>query len=65
MIQTQSRQQISAPLANHRLATILSFINFETEIVASPNWELFDDGQVSDLLQQCQVSIPLLRRENT
>jgi len=54
MVQSQSKQ-INAPLANHRLATILNFINFEIEAVPSPNWELFDDSQVSALLEQCQV----------
>lgn len=47
VVTSQSRQ-LSAPLANHRLATVLSFINFETEAAAAPSWELFDDAQVTN-----------------
>ena len=54
MVPSQSTQ-MSAPLANHRLATILNFINFDIEKVSPPTWELFDDVQVSALLEQCQV----------
>lgn len=57
MVQSQSKQ-MNSPLSNHRLATILHFINFEVERTSAPNWELFDDGQVSALLEQCQVQNP-------
>jgi len=54
-LQNSTKQMISTPLSNHRLATVLNMINFEIEDVSSPNWDLFDDDQVSALLQQCQV----------
>jgi len=54
MLPSQSKQ-INAPLANHRLATILNFINFEVDSISPPSWDLFDDSQVSTLLNQCQV----------
>ena len=51
-----SRTQTEATSSVHRLALILNTIDFEMELLSAPTWELFDDGQVAGVLEQCQES---------
>jgi len=39
----------------HRLALVLNTIDFETELLSAPTWELFDDSQVAGVLEQCRA----------
>ena len=55
MAQSQTRH-LDTPVSNHRLAFILDTIDFEMENLAAPLWELFDDSQVAEVLEQCQVT---------
>ena len=69
-VASSHNKQLESPASNHRLAMVLSFIDFETEAVTSPGWELFDESQVAGVLEQCQVntldtmliSVPALHR---
>ena len=40
----------------HRLAVVLNNINFQVETLSAPTWQLFDDGQVASVLEQCQAA---------
>ena len=69
-VASSHNKQLESPASNHRLAMVLSFIDFEMEAVTSPGWELFDESQVAGVLEQCQVntldtmliSVPALHR---
>ena len=54
VVQTTNRH-LETPASNHRLAAVLNFLDFEMEKISAPSWELFDDSQVSGVLEQCQV----------
>ena len=57
MTQSQTRR-LDAPASNHCLANILTSIEFEMDGLAAPTWEIFDDGQVSAVLAQCETQNP-------
>lgn len=51
---TSGRQAVDTASV-HRLALVLNTIDFETECLSAPTWELFDDSQVAGVLEQCRA----------
>ena len=50
---TNVSQDVTASV--HRLALVLNNIDFQVETLSAPTWQLFDDGQVASVLEQCQI----------
>ena len=51
-----STNQDVATASVHRLAVVLNTIDFQVESLSAPTWQLFDDGQVASVLEQCQAA---------
>merc|ERR1719234_749182 len=51
---TSTSQDATASV--HRLAVVLNNIDFQVESLSAPTWQLFDDGQVASVLEQCQTA---------